>query len=272
MLDVLQIILPILVGGSLGLIGGGGTVLAVPILIYAFSQDPKSAIGMSLGIVSIVSVMGSYSHWKKGNVKLENAAFFTPFAMLGAFLGAKLANLPAITGEFQMILFGSTVLISSILMIFKKSKEPTEEPFSEMEENKNIASHLKNKLIIEWKTVLFLAIQGLMVGILTGLVGVGGGFLIVPALVFVGKVPIREAIGTSLVIIFFNSMSGFLGYLGKVPMDWMIMGKFLLLAIIGVLIGVRFGEKVPRKMLQKIFGIFLFFMGVWLIYNQLTGS
>lgn len=271
MQSLLEILLPFFVGGSLGLIGGGGTVLAVPILIYTFNQDPKSAIGMSLGIVSIVSLLGSYSHFKRGNVKLENAAFFTPFAMLGAFIGAKLATLPIITGNFQMFLFGGTVMLASLLMIFKKSQEIDEEISNNNDSNRkmNLRSRFKQKLVIEWKTILLLGIQGFFVGILTGLVGVGGGFLIVPALVFVGKLPIREAIGTSLVIIFFNSMSGFIGYVGKVPMEWLIMLKFLVLSVIGVWIGVFFGEKVPKKNLQKIFGVFLFFMGMWLIYNQI---
>lgn len=272
---ILQILLPLLVGASLGLIGGGGTVLAVPLLIYIFHIEPKSAIGMSLGIVSLVSLAGSFSHWKRGNVRLENAAFFTPFAMLGAFLGAKIATLPWLTSSVQMILFGGTVVVASFLMIFRKSPttatpEPTHDTTGESP-NTYPRPSLQGQLTIAWKTVFLLAIQGMVVGLLTGLVGVGGGFLIVPALVFIAHLSIREAIGTSLVVIFFNSMSGFLGYLGKVAMDWVIMAQFLGLSLAGVYGGVRFGDRVPKKNLQKIFGIFLLIMGTWILYRQMVG-
>jgi uncharacterized protein len=269
LIEIFQIVLPLIVGISLGLIGGGGTVIAVPILIYIFHEDPKSAIAMSLGIVSVVSLMGSYSHWKKGNVRLENAAFFTPFAMLGAFIGAKIAHLESITGNIQMVIFGTTVLASSFLMIFKKSPD-FPDTIKEITKEDQTSNFLNQNINIQWKTILILAVQGIFVGVLTGLVGVGGGFLIVPALVFVGKLPIREAIGTSLVIIFFNSLSGFIGYLGKVPINWMIMLQFVILSTMGVVVGVKFADKVPRKFLQKIFGIFLFGMGIWLIYNQIS--
>jgi len=262
--EILQFLLPFLTGGSLGLIGGGGTILAVPILIYIFHQDPKTAIGMGLGIVSILSLAGSYSHWKKGNIRLERAAFFTPFAMLGAFIGAKIANLPQITGRFQMILFGIIVVVSSSLMIFKNNSESTEERF---EDRKQV--FYKANLVIAWKTVALLGLQGGLVGILTGLVGVGGGFLIVPALVVFGKTPIRIAIGTSLVIIFFNSMSGFLGYLGKVPMDWKIAIRFLVFAVPGVFLGASLAQRVSKQRLQKLFGIFLVLMGIWILSTQL---
>lgn len=266
MIEFFQVILPLLVGISLGLIGGGGTVLAVPILIYIFQQEPKSAIGMSLGIVSLVSLTGSYSHWKKGNVRLGKAAIFTPFAMIGATLGAKISHLPIISSKVQLILFGITVLISSVFMIQRK---PTDEFLDEAEDSPTNEVEISGHFIIPWTTLASLAIQGLFVGILTGLVGVGGGFLIVPALLFVGKLPIKEAIGTSLVIIFFNSMSGFLGYVGKVEMDWGIMAGFLGLSLIGVFLGVHYGEKVPKQNLQKIFGVFLFIMGIWLVYSQI---
>ncbi|MCC5816606.1 MAG: sulfite exporter TauE/SafE family protein [Leptospira sp.] len=270
LIEIFQIILPLIVGISLGLIGGGGTVIAVPILIYIFHEDPKSAIAMSLGIVSVVSLLGSYSHWKKGNVRLENAAFFTPFAMLGAFIGAKIAHLESITGNIQMLIFGTTVLASSFLMVFKKSPDFPESIGESPKEDISINNFLSQNINIQWKTILILAVQGIFVGILTGLVGVGGGFLIVPALVFVGKLPIREAIGTSLVIIFFNSLSGFIGYLGKVPINWLIMLQFVALSTAGVILGVKFADRVPRKFLQKIFGVFLFGMGIWLIYSQIS--
>jgi uncharacterized membrane protein YfcA len=254
---ILQFILPILVGVSLGLVGGGGTILAVPILIYIFHQEPKSAIGMSLGIVSLVSLGGSITHWKKGNIRLENAAFFAPFAMLGAFIGAKLAGLPFITSYIQLVLFSCTVLVSSLAMILFNPKE-------------KVVNHKTiDQIQITWIELINFAIVGILVGLLTGLVGVGGGFLIVPALIYLARIPIHQAIGTSLVVIFFNSISGFLGYLGKVKMDWIIMLSFFLLSSAGVVVGSHLTQYIPKKYLQKFFGIFLFLMGAWILWQEI---
>lgn len=264
---LLKILLPFLVGLSLGLIGGGGTILAVPIFIYAFKVDPKSAIGMSLGVVSLVSLLGSYSHWKKGNIRLENAAFFTPFAMLGAFIGAKIANLPQVSGKLQITIFGIVVLISSTLMVFKKDTEAQKEDTKATKELEK--AKFSEYLIVEWRVLFFMSLLGFLVGLLTGFVGVGGGFLIVPALVIVGKLSIHHAVGTSLIIIFFNSMSGFLGYIGKVKMDWSTMLFFLILSILGVFIGSQFTNKIEKSLLQKFFGVFLFLMGIYLIFDQI---
>lgn len=295
-----QIILPVIVGISLGLIGGGGTALAVPVLVYFFDQDPKSAIGMSLGIVCVVSLAGSISHWRQHNVRLESAAFFTPFTMLGAFIGAKVATLPFITSSVQLFLFSITILSASLVMIFKKSKEEILALNSSLDEtdavqdshprpnsnththsylDSNVNSHSNSdakansdqqNISISIQMLLTFAILGLFVGILTGLVGVGGGFLIVPTLVYLGKVPIRQAIGTSLVVIFFNSFSGFLGYLGKVDMDWFVIFLFTLLSLVGVVIGSHFSNRMPKKFLQKIFGIFLFGVGLWILWKELA--
>jgi uncharacterized membrane protein YfcA len=255
--NLLQLILPIFVGVSLGLIGGGGTILAVPILIYIFNQEPKSAIGMSLGIVSLVSFVGSISHWRKGNIRMENVAFFTPFAMLGAFIGAKLAGLPFITSLIQMVLFSCTVLSSSLAMILFTPKEKMGNEI------------IQDQIHITMRELANFASVGMLVGLLTGLVGVGGGFLIVPALMYLARIPIHQAIGTSLVVIFFNSISGFLGYLGKVEMDWIVMISFFLLSLIGVIIGSYLNQYLPKKYLQKVFGIFLFFMGSWILWQEI---
>ena len=295
-MSLFQIILPIIVGISLGLIGGGGTALAVPVLVYFFDQDPKSAIGMSLGIVCIVSLAGSISHWRQHNVRLESAAFFTPFTMLGAFIGAKVATLPFITSSVQLFLFSITILSASLVMIFKKSKEEILALNSSLDEtdavqdshphpNSNTHTHShpnsnpnpnpnsnsdQQNISISVQMLFTFATLGLFVGILTGLVGVGGGFLIVPTLVYLGKIPIRQAIGTSLVVIFFNSFSGFLGYLGKVEMDWFVIILFTLLSLVGVVIGSHFSNRMPKKFLQKIFGIFLFGVGLWILWKELA--
>ncbi|NCN09852.1 MAG: sulfite exporter TauE/SafE family protein [Leptospira sp.] len=286
-MSIIQLLLPVIVGISLGLIGGGGTALAVPVLVYFFEQDPKSAIGMSLGIVCVVSLVGSLSHLKKHNVRLESAAFFTPFAMLGAFIGAKIATLPIITSFVQLVLFSITILFASSIMILRNSETPAMEvelnPNTsqfDKEDNLTNAKEMGEGVIdakplfeshfqISFRDLSQYASTGLFVGILTGLVGVGGGFLIVPTLVYLAKIPIRQAIGTSLVVIFFNSFSGFLGYLGKVEMDWLVMAIFIGLALIGVVLGSHFSNRMPKKFLQKIFGIFLFLVGIWILSQEL---
>jgi uncharacterized membrane protein YfcA len=301
LVDLFAVLFPFLVGVSLGMIGGGGTILAVPILIYIYRLDTKSAIALSLGVVAIVSLVGSFSHWRQGHVRLDNAAFFTPWTMLGAFIGVKISGLEAVTGTVQLILFCITVILASIFMIFRKShpklKEPKEgflfsgigqseaelgarregsygsavEPESgdpaKGEPSKSF--YVQNGYVhIELRTVWVSSVLGLGVGMLTGLVGVGGGFLIVPALVFISRLEIHHAIGTSLVIIFFNSLSGFIGYLGRVDIDISVLFQFSFVSLLGVFWGARYSRRIPRERLQRIFGIFLFGIGLWVVWVE----
>lgn len=227
----------ILVGISLGLLGGGGSILTVPILVYLVGLEPKRAIPISLIIVGLGALTGAFRHYRSGNVQIKPALYFLPSAMVGAWLGAKVAaHLSSLT---QMITFGAMTVMAAAAMV---------RPAPEREAPAEVKP-------------LSLAISAFGVGILTGVIGVGGGFMIVPALVFFAGMNIRYAIGTSLVVIALNSLAGFLGYLGVADIPWGFTLLFALLVAVGILIGVKISERMPVASLKKSFASMLFIVG-----------
>lgn len=258
MIELFGYVLALFIGLSLGLIGGGGSVLAVPILIYVMGITPKAAIATSLAIVGMVSVIGAIPHWREGNVRFKTAALFAPTAMAGAYLGAKIADLRVITETFQLVCFGLVMVIASILMIQKGSKSSTSQEM--VNPKKSNVTHHSN-----WWTI---PLEGLGIGILTGFVGVGGGFIIVPALVIFGGIPMKEAIGTSLLIIAFNSATGFLGYLSQVKLDWNLVIFFTIAASVGTLAGAYLTRFIDAKNLQKGFGYFVLAVAVFVLIKR----
>ncbi|TNF28212.1 MAG: sulfite exporter TauE/SafE family protein [Deltaproteobacteria bacterium] len=242
--------LAILIGLSLGLLGGGGSILTVPVLVYALGMDAKVSIALSLAIVGATALIGSVTHWKAKNVNLKIAAIFGPVAMIGTFLGAKLSVF--MSGAAQLILFAIVMIIASFFMI--KGRKDTGASEEEVENHK-----LPVGLII---------VEGIAVGILTGLVGVGGGFMIVPALVLLAKVPMKQAVGTSLLIIAMKSFAGFLGYMGTTEIPWSFLGVFTSFTAVGIVIGTMLVKHVPQDKLKKIFGYFLIIMGIFILYKN----
>ncbi len=240
-------ILAIAIGVSLGLIGGGGSVLAVPILVYVMQIDPKTAIAMSLIVVGAVSVLGIIPHWRAGNVNWRIAAIFTPTAMLGAYGGARLASLPFISATFQLIAFAVLMLVAGFLMI--RDKGPATLTVHE--------SPLPPAIMIP--------LEGLVVGVLSGFVGIGGGFAIIPALVLLGKTPMKEAVGTSLVIIAFKSVTGFIGYLDQVTFDWLLIASFTVAASVGTVLGAFLSRRIDGQKLQAAFGYFIIVVGFFML-------
>jgi uncharacterized membrane protein YfcA len=247
-------ILALGVGLSLGLIGGGGSILAVPILVYVLGLEAKVAIAMSLAIVGVVSLIGVIPHWQQGNVNLKTAISFAPPAMLGAFIGARLAAFPLVTDTLQLVSFAIIMLIASYLMI-RKPKKPLGE----------LSSPQKHHPQYPW---LAITLEGLGVGIITGFVGVGGGFAIIPALVLLGEIPMKQAIGTSLLIITFNSVTGFLGYLNQVNIDWNLMFSFTTAAALGVIVGAGLSQKISGTKLQTAFGYFLIAIAIFILIKR----
>lgn len=252
-------LIAIAIGISLGLIGGGGSILAVPTLVYVMGVTPKSAIAMSLAIVGIVSLIGVIPHWKLGNVNLKTALMFGVSTMFGALLGAKIAALPFVTGTVQMLLFAAMMFIAAIFMIRRQA-----EPIQGNDES-NLALYPRPICKYCW---LWLVSEGIGVGILTGLVGVGGGFAIVPALVLLAKVPMKQAIGTSLLIIVLNSVAGFSGYIGHVTLDLPLMMSFTVAASFGTASGAYLARFVQARHLQKAFGYFLLFMAAFIFWQN----
>jgi uncharacterized protein len=247
------------IGVSLGLLGGGGSVLALPVLVYVMGVATKPAIAMTLIIVGTVSLFGAIPHVKRGNLNLKIAGIFGSATMLGAYLGARIATLPMITSAFQMILFGLSMLIAAGLMIYRSMQ-----PLASDDELAAI-QYIKPACRYCW---LWLMSEGIGVGILTGLVGVGGGFAIVPALVLLGNIPMQQAIGTSLLIIAGNSVAGLLGYLGHVSLDWPLTVSFTFLAGCGTVIGSYIAQFVPAKQLQKGFGYFLLIVAAFVLVQN----
>jgi uncharacterized protein len=254
-------ILAVAIGISLGLIGGGGSILAVPTLVYVMGVPPKSAIAMSLAIIGTVSLLGAIPHSRLGNIQLKTAAMFGLSTMLGAYTGARIATLPFVTGTVQMLLFATMMLLAAGLMIRKSSQAAKNPPVEELD----LTLYPKPICKYCW---LWLVSEGIGVGILTGLVGVGGGFAIVPALVLLGNVPMKQAIGTSLLVIVFNSIAGFLGYWGYVTLNLNLMVTFAIAASCGIFAGAYLVKFVQARHLQKAFGYFLLAMSAFILWQN----
>ncbi len=241
-------LLATLIGFSLGIMGGGGSILTVPILVYVLKMEPKESIALSLAIVGLTSLVGVVSHFRAGNVNLKVAAIFGPVAMVGTFVGAKISKF--LSGEVQLVLFAVIMLMASYFMIRGRKETP------------------EGQEEIKKMNIPLLVIEAIGVGIVTGLVGVGGGFLIVPALVLLTGLTMRMAVGTSLFIIALNSFSGFSGYLGMITVDWPFLFKFSGCSIVGILIGSQLVSFISQRILKKSFGIFLIFMGAFILYKN----
>jgi len=249
----------LLMGFVLGLLGGGGSILTVPILFYLFELDAVTATAYSLFIVGAAASVGAFRNYKKSNLDLQVGVLFAIPALLGAFfsraylvpnLPSEVLNLGGFTlskDNFILLIFAFMMLMASYSMIFGRS------------EAKNSKS----------KSRLFLSSLGLCVGVATGFVGAGGGFIIIPVLNKFAGLQIKKAMGTSLFIISINAGVGFLGDLISLSPDWVFLFKMTLLAVIGVLVGTSLNSKVPAKFLKKGFGIFVFTLGCWIVYKQL---
>lgn len=236
--------LAILTGLSLGLLGGGGSILTVPILVYAIGMDPKLSIALSLGIVGTTSLIGVWGHYRAKNIDLKIASIFAPAAIAGTLSGAKLSTF--VSAEFQLALFAIIMLAASFFMFRPaKIKEQSEK--------------LK---------ALPLIAQGFAIGILTGLVGVGGGFLIVPGLVLLAGIDMKKAVGTSLFVIALNSLAGFVGYARIMEIPWTFFGTFVAFSGMGILVGTYLSRFVSQEKLKKGFAVFLVLMGIFILYKN----
>ncbi len=262
-ITVMGYVLAALVGISLGLIGGGGSILATPILIYVMGVPPQSAIAMSLIIVGAVSLVGIIPHWRQGNIDLKTAALFAPAAMVGAYLGARIATLPIVTPTFQLISFAVMMLVASFFMIRNSSRSVQSSPEEMLKPLSTESSDHAG--IPRW---LAIPSEGLGVGVLTGFVGIGGGFMVIPALVLLGGMPMKQAIGTSLVIITLKSVAGFAGYLGRVPVDAPLMVTFTIVASIGMILGAYLTKFIEAKHLEKGFGYFVIAVAIFILIKQ----
>lgn len=247
---LLGLALAAVVGLSLGLLGGGGSILTVPIFVYVLGMDAKPAIAMSLAVVGTTSLFGAVRHWRIGNIQLRLALMFGGIAMAGTYLGTHLAAF--VSGTVQLVLFAMVMLGAAVLML--RNKQPA---LAKSPERTNSAN-----------SIGLVAAAGIAVGILTGLVGVGGGFLIVPALVLFAKLPMKQAVGTSLVVIAMTAASGFAGYLGHVAIDWGMLAAFTLVAILATLAGTFLVRYISPHVLRRSFAVLLLVMSVVILYQN----
>lgn len=246
--------LALVVGLVLGLLGGGGSVLTVPILIYVLHVPVKPAIAMSLCVVGLVAMIGFLSHLRQGTVAPKVALAFAPFAVVAAFVAGRLAK--DISPTAQLVLFAIIGLAGSVLML---RGGPRTDIWAE---------DLAYDFHPDMRTLSLLALQGLGVGFLTGIIGVGGGFLIVPALVIVAKLPMRLAVGTSLLVIMLNALAGFAGYLGHAAIDWKLVAWFTSIAAIGSILGTMASKRVPQHRLRHVFGFLLIVVSFYVLYKR----
>ncbi len=240
-----------LIGLSLGLMGGGGSILTVPIFVYVLGYDPKLAIAMSLPVVGVTSLVGAAEYWRAGNVDLRTAGLFGALAMAGAFAGARLALF--LSGAAQLTLLAVVMLTAAVFMF-----RPVEGVIPAAAEPVGTGG-------ISLALLLPVAIA---VGVLTGLVGTGGGFLMVPALVVLARVPIRQAVGTSLLVIAMNCASGFIGYSTHVDVPWTFLLGFTAVAVVGILAGARLVRFVAQGTLKRAFAVFLIIMGAFILVKN----
>jgi hypothetical protein len=252
---ILSLIFGALIGFSLGLLGGGGSILTVPILVYVIGQDVHAATGTSLAIVGGSALLGAFAHSRSGDVRIKSGLVFGLMSMISAIPGVWLNRLVA--GKTILLLFAFLMLAVAMDMLRKKTAE---------RQLQTAGMPCEAYTRMDWLRLLAL---GLVVGLLTGFFGVGGGFLIVPALVLVGNFPTRQAVGTSLLIIAMASVSGFLGHLSFGTVDLTIVGLFVFGGLGGVLSGTALAGRVPEQKLAKAFGWFTIIVALYLIYENL---
>jgi len=241
----------VLIGAALGLLGGGGSVLTVPIFVYVLGFHPKEAIAMSLAVVAATSAFGTVGYWRADHVNVRIAIVFGGVAMLGTLVGVRLARV--IPGTTQMVLFGAVMLAAAVFML--RARPPCEESRGDGVA-RPVASAVK------------VVPAGLLVGALTGIVGVGGGFLIVPALVLM-RMPLREAVGTSLLVITGTCVVGVLGYLGHVSLDWAAVALVAAGTLPGIAMGTYLHQFVPQRVLRRGFAVFLVVMAAFILIQNL---
>lgn len=239
----------LVMGFVLGLLGGGGSILAVPIIVYLVGVEPKAAIATSLLVVGTTAATAAVSHARAGNVAWRTAIVFGLFAMTGAFGGGYLAEF--IPGAVLLGLFAVLMLVTAIAMLRGKSRDVAERKDFEL-------------------PIAKVALEGIVVGGVTGLVGAGGGFLVVPALVLLGGLSMRRAIGTSLVVIAMKSFAGFAGYAAHVEVDYALAATFIGLALAGSLVGAAAARRIDGERLRTGFAVFVLVMGGVILLQELA--
>lgn len=263
--QIVGYILAIFVGITLGLIGSGGSILSVPILVYIMNVSPVIATAYSLFIVGVTAFVGGIQKAKQQLVDFKKVVLFGVPTLISVFITRKLllpqipetivvtANLSFQKATLIMVVFAFVMIFASIRMIV---------PFKETKVTSNSSDKTLNYLRI--------IIQGIFIGLIAGFVGAGGGFLLIPALVFMAKTPMKMAVGTSLFIIAIQSLVGFLGDINvNQTIDWQLIIVFTILSIVGIFIGNFISKRIKSEQLKTGFGWFVLLMGIYIIIKEL---
>lgn len=284
-MEILGYIAALLIGLSLGLIGGGGSILTVPVLVYLLGLSPVISTAYSLFIVGLTSLVGSYKFYQKGLVSMKTAVVFGLPSIVAVYLTRRylvpaipenlftVGDLVVTKGVLLMLLFAGLMVFASISMI-KKKKEVPAEPVDTVDENIDTELNVEHTAKTETHpkpkfNYGGILAEGLVVGTLTGLVGAGGGFLIIPALVLFSKLDMKMAVGTSLLIIAVKSLFGFIGDVFNYEIDWMFLGIFSAISIAGIFIGTFLSTKIHADKLKTSFGWFVLLMGFYIIIKEI---
>lgn len=253
----------LLIGLSLGLIGGGGSILTMPVLVYLFRISPLLATSYSLFVVGAVSLFGFIGHFRQKLVDLRVGVLFGLSSIVIVYLTRHflIPRLPDIlftigdtrvhTSLVTMVLFALLMIAAAVAMIFSKKQAAPQQETSK-------------------KNPLWLVVHGMAVGLVTGVLGAGGGFLLIPALIFFARLPMKVAVGTSLMIITLNSFFGVASDLGYFHFDWWLLVRIIAIAFSGLIAGMYLSRYIPSWKLKKGFGWFVLAMGVYILLLELT--
>lgn len=261
-MEIVGYLTSVLIGVSLGLIGSGGSILTVPVLVYLFAVDPVAATAYSLFIVGLTAAIGSIGYFKKGLVNIKTAVVFGIPSIVAVFL-TRAYIVPAIPKEIFSV--GSFMVTKSVLMMVLFAILMVAASYSMIKKQKKKGEGESEVQKFNYPMIL---IEGSVVGLITGLVGAGGGFLIIPALVLLSKLPMKEAVGTSLVIIAAKSLIGFFGESGETIINWSLLAAVTAFATIGIFVGIYLSKKIDGSRLKPAFGWFVLLMGIYIIVKE----
>ena len=258
-MEILGYVGAVFIGLVLGLTGGGGSILTVPILVYLMSISPVTATAYSLFIVGTTSTFGAIQNYRKNLVDLKNGFIFAIPSFVAVYLTRKyiVPEIPKIifespifiTKDTFLMLFFAIIMIFGALSVLKKKSQDTQN-----EEKRNL---------------ILIGIQTFTIGIIIGLVGAGGGFLIIPSLILFAKLPMRKAVGTSLFIIAMNSLVGFIGDVQNLVIDWLFLLTFSAISVVGIFIGMYLTKYTNESQLKKIFAYFVLFMAAIILLKEM---
>lgn len=249
----------LVVGLVLGLIGGGGSILTVPLLVYLLGYNPIVATAYSLFVVGTTSLVGTFQKYREGLVDIKTGLAFSFPSFVAVYLSRRylVPNIPnnlfssdsfILTKEMGIMMFFSIIMLLAAVSMIKNKKD----------------NSIPKRKQAYYKTF----IQGLTIGTITGIIGAGGGFLYVPALVLWANIPMKKAVGTSLIIVTINSLIGFTGDIQTLSIDWAFLILFSLISVLGIIIGVYLSKFISGNKLKKSFGFFTLFMAIYIVYRE----